>query len=318
MSAVDQGSPATASGTDNAPGPVEIVFETTSAPKELTAPKADVSDVVPKADKSTTDESTDSVNKDEQVEDRDSKGRFKPGVQTRIDELTRSRREAEREAAYWKARVQGTDSAQSPAQTAAQPKPPVQTDYATPEEYQEALDDFKIDQKVEAKLAAKESEKTVTEAVTKRAMDWQSRLADARESIPDFDEVVNAAEIPVAGHVAELLVEHDLGAALMHHLAKNPEVLEKMNNMSPAKAAFEIGKLSTVLEAAAPGSGTDISSVTETKPSVTQKVVERSVSKAPPPSQTIGQGRATTPALDDLGMEDYVARRKTQGAGWAR
>ena len=36
---------------------------------------------------------------------RDEKGQFKSPVQDRIDELTRARREAEREAAYWRQRA---------------------------------------------------------------------------------------------------------------------------------------------------------------------------------------------------------------------
>lgn len=307
MSAEDQGSPATPS-TPTEAGPVEIVFETVSAPKEVAAPKADVTDVVPKAETTTTenDEGSDSA---DAADSRDGKGRFKPGVQTRIDELTRSRREAEREAAYWKARAQGTDSAQSPAQSAAKPKPPVQSDFATLEEFQDAMVDFRVEQKVTEKFTAKENEKNATDAVIERANSWQSRLDSARAAISDFNEVMDTAEIPVAPHVADLLFEHDLGANLAYHFAKNPDVLTKLNTMSPAKAAFELGKIGDKLEAAAPAANAD-------KP--TLKVVDKPISKAPPPAQTIGQGRATTPSLEDTSMDDYVARRKAQGAGWAR
>jgi len=316
MSADNQGASAGTTDTPKDAGPVEITLIAPETPKvETPAPKADVTDVTPKAEKTTTETTNDSeIDEIESNPDnRDNKGRFKPGVQARIDELTRSRREAEREAAYWKARAQGPDTAQPPAQPAATFKPPVQTDYATPEEYQDALVDYKVEQK----LAQKDNQKSAEKAVTERAASWQSRLESARTAIPDFNDVMDAAEVPVAKHVADLIFEHELGANIAYHFAKNPDLLDKLNSMSPAKAAFEIGKLGDKLEAAAaPANGTDKSDVADSaKPVV--KVVEKPTSKAPPPASTIGQGRTMTPSLDEMSMEDYVAQRNLRKYGRA-
>lgn len=279
-------------------GPVEIIVG--PAQTNLSeAPKADVTDVEPKETKAPAAPAVDDVtDEDSQHED---KGRAR-GVQTRIDELTRSRREAEREAAYWKARVQG-DPAQNPAQTPAASKAPEPSQFKTQEEYIDAVTDYKVEQK----LAKKDAEQTHVKQVTERAQSWQEKLVSARLETPDFDQVMNNADIAVATHVADLLLEADAGASIAYHLAQNPDKLNKINAMSPAKAAIELGKLEATLSKPA-----------SNDPAPEVKAPEAKTSKAPPPAKTLGQGRSTTPALADLPMDDYVKQRKAQGASWAR
>ena len=304
MSAENQGASA---GTPTPPvdaGPVEISLVPNTPVVEKSEPKPDITDVTPKAEKPPEEVSDGSDPKDV-GDQRDDKGRFKPGLQTRIDELTRSRREAEREAAYWKARANGTDSAQTPAPQAAPiPKPPVATDFATPEEYQDALVDYKVEQK----LTLRDQRSKQVQAVTERADSWQTRLQTAKTAIADYSEVMDAADTPIANHVAELLFEHDLGANLAYHFAKNPDVLEKLNSMTPAKAAFEIGKLADKLDVVV--APTDDKSV---KPEL--KAVDKPLSKAPPPAKTIGQGRSTSPSVEEMSMEEYVAQRNERKYG---
>lgn len=231
-------------------------------------------------------------------ENHDDKGRAKPGVQTRIDELTRARREAEREAEYWKTRAQGTAAA--PAKAAEANQPPVRANYESEEAYIDALTDHKVDQK----MAQREQKQAQVQAQTSAAESWQQRLDKARTEIEGFDSVMENADAPVAGHVAELIMEHDHGPKVMHHLAQHPEQLDKINSMSPAKAAFEIGRLASQFDVSASSS----------KPAAAEQV-----SKAPPPAaRSVGSGRSTETALGDLPMEDYIAKRKSQGASWAR
>lgn len=237
---------------------------------------------------------------------RDEKGRFK-GVQERIDELTRSRREAEREAEYWKVRAQANDK-QPPAKAAETTERPVRTNFADEDAYLDALADFKVEEKLaarDAKQAQEQQQRSRVEAATKVATSWEERKEAARAEIADFDQVMEGADHPVRNHVAELIMEHDQGPKLMHHLAQHPEEIDKLNEMSPAKAAFELGKLAVKFEKAPVA---DSSS----KPVAT-------VSKAPPPAaRSVGAGRSTETPIGELPMEDYVKLRKSQGAGWAR
>lgn len=229
----------------------------------------------------------------EQQTERDEKGRFK-GVQPRIDELTRARREAEREAAYWR---QVAQQAQPSAQQAAPQKPTADQfdDYA---DYVEALTDWKAEQAV-AKRFEQDSTRKVEVA---RADTFGARQAEARERIPDYDAVVGASDAPIAQHVAAELMDSERGADLTYHFAKNPSVLERLNGMTPTQAAREIGKLEATLpkiERPAPPS--------------------KKLSTTPAPAGTLGtQGRATTPALANASMEEYMAQRKQQGARWAK
>lgn len=228
-----------------------------------------------------------------QQNERDEKGRFK-GVQPRIDELTRARREAEREAAYWKQVAQG---AQSPAQAAPQRPTPDQFDQY--DDYVDALTDWKADQAVNKRME-QDSTRKVAET---RAQTFAERQAQARTAMPDYDEVVGGSDTPIADHVGEVILDSDLGPQLAYHFAKNPDALMRLNSMSPTAAAREIGKLESTLSAkpAAPAAST------------------KKVSAAPAPAGTLGtQGRATTPPLANLSMDEYMKQRKSQGARWAK
>lgn len=269
-------------------GPVEIFVGKPSEPDTFDADAGKPVEKAAPVAESGNEEQGDPDNQ------RDEKGRFKGGVQNRIDELTRARREAEREAEYWKTRAGAP--ANPPAQNAAPPQKPVASQFQSTEDYVEALADWKVDQK----LNQRESQQKQQETATAKVTSWQGKLESARTEIPDFDTVVNGADVPVAAHVADLLFEHDAGAKLMYHFAQNPSALEKLNGMSPTKAAFEIAKIATKFDAPPP-----------LKP-------DRTVSKAPPPARPVGSGRSTTPSLEEMNMDDFVKTRKSQGASWAR
>jgi hypothetical protein len=228
-----------------------------------------------------------------QQTERDEKGRFK-GVQPRIDELTRARREAEREAAYWRQVAQG---AQSPAQAA--PQRPAPENFKKYDDYIDALTDWKAEQAVAKRMEA-DSTRKVAET---RAQTFAERQVQARTAMPDYDEVVGGSDTPIANHVGEAILESDLGPQLAYHFAKNPDVLMRLNSMSPTAAAREIGRLEATLPS---------------KPA-TPAAPTKKVSNTPAPAGTLGtQGRATTPALQNLGMDEYMKQRKAQGARWAR
>ena len=237
-----------------------------------------------------------------ELENREEKPRQKPGVHARIDELTRARREAERQAEHWKNVAEGKIA---PVKAAEVPQPPERDKFETEEAYQDAL----VDHKVDAKLAAREQANQQAGVQQAKASDWQSKLASARVDIPDFDAVMNSAELPVSPHVADLVMEHDQGAKVVHHLAVNPEELERINAMSPARAAFAIAEIAGKFKAP------DASASSSEPVAVVKKVI----SEAPPPAaRTVGSGRSTTVPLGEQSMEDYIATRKSQGASWAR
>lgn len=164
----------------------------------------------------------------------------KGGVQKRIDELTRKAHEAEREAAFW--REQAAKS-QAPSADAAKP---ARDDFATDADYFEALADWKAEQKVSEFRKQQQAEalnKAEQNQTATRFELYQERVAASLEAIPDYAEVVGASDVPAAPHVLESILDSDSGPQLAYHLAKNPELAEQLNAMTPVQAAREIGRL---------------------------------------------------------------------------
>lgn len=227
--------------------------------------------------------------------ERDEQGRFqkKEGVQPRIDELTRARREAEREATYWR-QVAEQGKAQSSAEAApTEPTPDKFEDYG---EYVKAL----VKWNTEQTLAKQQAENSTRKVAETRTHAFTERLNEARTRITDFDAVVGASDVPLSPHVGEILQESEKGADLAYHFAKNPGMLQRLNGMSERAAAMEIGRIeASMTKAPAPSA--------------------KKISNAPTPANTGNSaGRSTTPDLTNMSMDEYKAARAKQGARWAR
>jgi hypothetical protein len=234
-------------------------------------------------------------------QERDDKGRFK-GVQPRIDELTRKRHEAEREAAYWRGvATQGKAQTSVVEQTAAptKPSPDQFDDYGA---YVEALAEFKAEEKITKVLSERETKAAEKQHVETRAASWNERQASARAAMPDYDAVVGASSTPIAQHVAETILESEHGPALAYHFAKNPDVLERLNSLSPRQADREIGRLEERLSSPTEVAATPVKT-----------------SAAPRPATPLAsQGRSNTVDPSKMTQAEYEAFRKKQGAQWAR
>lgn len=228
--------------------------------------------------------------------ERDEKGRFK-GVQPRIDELTRARREAEREAAYWRQMAQAQAT---PEKAPEKPTPDKFSDYG---EYVEALTDWKAAQAAEKVTAKMLSERAQAQQAATAQETWQSRAAEARKQLTDFDEVMSSADVPMRGTVIEALKESDRGPELAYHLAKNPDVAQRLNTMSERQALIELGRLEASL--AAPQG--------KSPPPV-------KLTQAPKPASVgapLGSS-ATTKSPEKMSMDEWIAFRKSSGARWAK
>lgn len=168
----------------------------------------------------------------------------KGGVQKRIDELTRKAHEAEREAAFW--REQAAKS-QAPSTDAAKP---ARDSFDSDADYFEALADWKAEQKVSEFRKQQQAEALnkaeQTQTATRFEL-YQERVAASLEAIPDYAEVVGASDVPAAPHVLESILDSDSGPQLAYHLAKHPDVAQRLNELTPVQAAREIGRLEAQL-----------------------------------------------------------------------
>lgn len=240
--------------------------------------------------------------------DRDEAGRFKNPAQPRIDELTRARREAEREAQYWRTRAQTREAQDSAKAAPTKPTPDKFTDNT---EYLEALTDFKASEKVSVELQKDREERAKEAAAERNRKAWAESSAKARELHKDYDEVLSASDVGISDNLRKALDDSDDRAGLAYHLSKNPAIAERLNGLSETGAAREIGRLEAQL-AKAPEAKVE---------PVEEEVKEtpvRKTSAAPPPAKPVPSGRSSPVDLAKMGMDDYVKTRKSQGARWAR
>lgn len=74
------------------------------------------------------------------------------------------------------------------------------------------------------------------------------RIEEFRDKVKDFDATMKAASsLQTAPHVEELILDSDKSAHLLYHLAKNPDRLARLNDMSERDAAREIGRIESRL-----------------------------------------------------------------------
>lgn len=217
---------------------------------------------------------------------RDDKGKLK-GVQARIDELTRARRDAERSADYWKGIATHSTAPDTAPEAAAKPTSDQFEDY---DAFIEALTDWKVEDKTRnvAVNAAQNAESMHRQA------NWDDRRVAAIAILPDYDEVVGTSEVQIKDHVRDAVMESERGPELAYHMARNPALADQLNKMSPARAALELGRMEASLETS----------------------VVKPGSRAPTPITPIVSGGTTRVDLAKADMPTYIAERRKQGAAF--
>ena len=165
---------------------------------------------------------------------------------------------------------------------------PQRDSYASDDDWVEAVTDWKLEKR-ESASKQQQQEKSAREVANKT----ENIYAEAQK-IPGFDRDDFDA-LPLTAAIASALIDSEVPAKLMAHMASNPEEVERIAKLSPARQAAEIGKLETKL-ASAP-----------------------KVSTAPAPIKPIGsRGSASNSDPSKMTMEEYAAKRKSEGARWAR
>lgn len=269
-------------------GPVEI--GTTPAPDTQTI---DIINGEPETEEPQPDDADKPAEgEEEQPKDeplRDDKGRYKGGVQARIDELTRKAAEATRRAARAEEQLSARSTADAPTAK------PTEDQFESYGDFVEALTDWKADQR-EASRTQTEATDATKEAEQHRGAAWAARIGEAKSTIADFDAVMDKADTPTAPHVANAIMDADRGPELLYHLAHNPELVDKLNGMSPMRAAIELGRIETTLDA----------------PAERPKPRETTQSKAPAPITPVQPGASTSKDPAKMSQSEYNEWRKGQ------
>jgi hypothetical protein len=215
----------------------------------------------------------------EQTEGGEPRPKVTGGFQKRIDKLTREK-EFYKELALrggiqpqqQQQTTQQTETATAAATDASKPKA---ADFETHAEFVEALVDWKAD----LKLRTIESKQATDRARTQQQTAQQAYQAKEKEyssAVPDFDEVVAAADFPVSAAVVEEITHGENGPALKYYLAQNPEEADRLSKLTPVALAREVGRLEPRFKTAA------------------GKPAAAPVSKAPPPISTAARSTSTS------------------------
>lgn len=172
-------------------------------------------------------------------------------AQDRINELTWKRREAEREAEYWRTKALQSDRQPEPdPQPAGDGRPdPNNYEYgAADERYIEDLAGFRANQIVDERFAQHEARQRTTQALGSFETRAKTAFPDGEpEGLQAFRRI---PELPVA--VSEVVLNSEAGPKIAEHLGKNTNELRRLSAMPPHLQAYELGNLAARLSGPPP------------------------------------------------------------------
>lgn len=197
-----------------------------------TTPSDTTAEAVSKVDSDTTE----AVDTDDTEIDEHGKP-VKSKVQARIDEITKARRQAERERDYYR------DLATKQEQVTTSQKPRLEDfDYDT-ERYQEALVDWKVEERL-SRSKIEESTRESRQAEMQVEVGFKTRENAFRTEYPDYDAVAYNPNNPVTPVMAKAIKQDDNGAVVAYFLGKNPDVAFRIANLKPHEQFIAISDLS--------------------------------------------------------------------------
>jgi len=243
------------------------------------------------------------------------------GIRKKINKMTKKLSDKDREIEQLRARLSMQNQGKNQASHQESEEPKVETqkqnaeangkpiaprmsdfesleDYeASRDEYQEKLADWKYDQRETTKAKQSAEEKAKSEFLTK--------IQEFQKDHPDFEDTIIKADSKVQTlfHVQEAIRNSDVPAAVMYELAKNTSEIERINKLTFAQAAIEIGKIEFRLS----------QETSEESKEVEQP--KQKITKAPAPIAPIGKGSAPIKKTifdPDLPFAEYEKLRREQ------
>lgn len=226
----------------------------------------------------------------------------KKGFQERLGELTRKRREAERESemerikaeqlaeenARLKAQLEGSQPAKKEDPEAA--KPPVETDFEDYSDFLAAKARHEARQEIEAENRRREERQKQSaqqEQSQKQHAEFMQRCEAASELYEDFVEVAFSGDVPVNETMTEVIMGADNGPDIAYWLGSNPDEAKRISQLPPTLAAMEMGKIGAAVKRPEP----------------------KKTTNAPDPLEPVGSGEGAEKPLSELSYDEYKRRR---------
>lgn len=185
------------------------------------------------------------------------------------------------------------------------PDEPKMEDFKTVGDYTRALTKYEVAKAKREALANQEQAKQQTYAET-RSEAFGKRQEDYIKANPDYLSVVDDADFDVPTVALQYTIDSEYGPQLIHHLAKHPEIAERLRSLSPPRIIAELGKLEILFEK-------------KPEPQEKPAPATREVSRAPAPITPI-EGKSTPVVSDPSKMSfkelrEYERNREAQRRG---
>jgi hypothetical protein len=129
-------------------------------------------------------------------------------------------------------------------QPVVQQAPVTPEQFASNEDYVEAL----ADQRAEQKIAEREQRKQQAEILET----YHDKEEEVRAKYEDFEQVAYNPNLPITTVMAQSIQASDNGPEVAYHLGANPREAERISRLSPIMQAKEIGKIEAQLAANPP------------------------------------------------------------------
>ena len=223
----------------------------------------------------------------------DAPARQNKGVGKRINELTREKYEAQREAAAARAELEQL-KAQLPRQQASQPaptegKPTLESCGWDVGKFEQATTEWAAGQ---AERATQHRQAMAT--VQQKVDAYNERKATFAVAHPDYDQTLQAVPIPIPPVLMETIRDSEMGPQVAYHLAQHLDELSTIVKLPPVEAIKRIAKLEDKLSTPHP------------KPPVSP------VTRASAPPVTLqGKGLARKD-LTTMTVEDHMAELRAK------
>lgn len=177
--------------------------------------------------------------------------RPRKSAQERIDELTRARREAEREAEYWRSK------AMEPAKQPEARQEPKGDDEPDPATYEYGENDLRYIRDLAKYEARQEFRKQAEEdAAARQAQEieqgYAQREAATAEKYDDYQKAVYRSQWVCTPVMADAIKTSEGGPEVAYHLAKNPAEARRIAALTPIAQVREITRLEVKLTSAPP------------------------------------------------------------------
>jgi len=238
-----------------------------------------------KEDTSVNDEANIQSGEDEAISSKKNEEK-KPNhkLEKRFSEITKQREAAREEARREREareslelKLRELENSRKPEVRESINQEPDASQFSDMYEYAKALTDYRVEQKLREYKQNEEKAK-IELAQKKKYESWVEKINETRKEIEDFDEMINSADVKVSNEVKETIIESEVGPKILYYLAENPEVAEKLQDMSLTSAIRMIGKIEAKFEK------------TEDAPKI-EKAIK---SKAPAPINPIKSGMTGT------------------------